>query len=237
MSPANLHHDLIRQNKVMANVPSRSFRAHRLLMECHFWSTEPCQTDYRPYRVLKLKEINVNKSYKIRTRKCAPQTSNLGHEIIETKKKCESEPKLCLSLLHYYCTAIKRMLLGIFRNINFSKLLCSVNDLFVFVPSESEVFSRLCIVFQRLKLLQRQVRFFAHIIDSGCVFVDPAKVVVITRIPAQDLMVNDGCTPFVRRIKYYLGMVFYYQHFIPNSSCISKPLFRLTAGQKRKGKL
>lgn len=142
-----------------------------------------------------------------------------------------------------------RMLLGIFGDINFSKLLCYLDDLLVFAPSESEVLSRLRTVFQRLRennlklspkkchLLQRRVKFLGHIIDSGGVSVDPAKVEVITRITAQDLMDNDGCTPSVKKIKSFLGMVFYYQHFIPNCSSISKPLFSLTAGQRRRGKL
>lgn len=46
----------------------------------------------------------------------------------------------------------------------------------------------------------------------------------------------DGCTPSVRRIKSFLGMVFYYQHFLPNCSAVAKPLFALTAGQKRRGR-
>ncbi len=142
-----------------------------------------------------------------------------------------------------------RMMLGIFGDMNFSKLLCYLDDLLVFAPSENEALSRLHTVFQRLRennlklspkkchLLQRRVKFLGHIIDSGGVSVDPAKVEVITRITAQDLMDNDGCTPSVKRIKSFLGMVFYYQHFIPNCSSISKPLFGLTAGQKRRGKL
>lgn len=142
-----------------------------------------------------------------------------------------------------------RMMLGIFGDLNFSKLLCYLDDLLVFAPSESEALSRLRTVFDRLRennlklspkkchLLQSQVRFLGHIIDSGGVSVDPAKVEVITRMTAHDLMDNDGCTPSVKRIKSFLGMVFYYQHFIPNCSSISKPLFGLTAGQKRRGKL
>lgn len=47
---------------------------------------------------------------------------------------------------------------------------------------------------------------------------------------------DDRCTPSVRRIKSYLGMVFFYQHFIPNCSSIAKLLFALTAGQKRRGR-
>ena len=66
--------------------------------------------------------------------------------------------------------------------------------------------------------------------------VDPAKVEVINRMQVQDLMDADGCTPSVRRLRSFLGMVFYYQHFIPNLSSTAKPLFALTAGQKRRGK-
>lgn len=36
-------------------------------------------------------------------------------------------------------------------------------------------------------------------------------------------------------MKSFLGMVLYYQDFIPNCSSIVKPLFALTAGQKRWG--
>lgn len=65
---------------------------------------------------------------------------------------------------------------------------------------------------------------------------DPAKVEVIYTMTKSDLMEDDGCTPSVRRIKSFLGMVFFYQHFIPNCSSIAKPLFALTAGKKRRGK-
>lgn len=140
-----------------------------------------------------------------------------------------------------------RMMLGIFGD--FSKLLSYLDDLLVFAPSESEALSRLRTVFQRLRennlklspkkchLLQRRVKFLGHIIVSKGVSVDPAKVEVISMMTAQDLMENDGCTPSVKRIESFLGMVFYYQHFIPSCSSIAKPLFALTAGQKRRGKL
>ncbi|XP_016112414.1 LOW QUALITY PROTEIN: uncharacterized protein [Sinocyclocheilus grahami] len=74
----------------------------------------------------------------------------------------------------------------------------------VWKKDESEALSRLRTVFQRLRennlklspkkchLLQRRVKFLGHIVDSGGVSVDPAKVEVITRITAQDLMDNDG---------------------------------------------
>lgn len=65
--------------------------------------------------------------------------------------------------------------------------------------------------------------------------VEPSKVEVITKMTIKDLMEVDGCTPSVRRIKSFLGMVFYYQHFIPKCSAIAKPLFASTSGQKRRG--
>jgi len=141
-----------------------------------------------------------------------------------------------------------RMMTGIFGDMNFTKLLCYLDDLLVFAPSEDEALSRLHTVFQRLRennmrlapkkchLLQKQVRFLGHVVGGGGVSVDPAKVEVITDMKVQDLMEDDGYTPSVRRIKSFLGMVFYYQHFIPNCSAIAKPLFALTAGQKRRGK-
>lgn len=38
------------------------------------------------------------------------------------------------------------------------------------------------------------------------------------------------------RVRSFLGMVMYYQHFIPGCSSIAKPLFALTAGQKHIGR-
>lgn len=141
-----------------------------------------------------------------------------------------------------------RVMTGIFGDMNFSKLLCYLDDFLVFAPTEDEALLRLQTVFQRLRennlklapkkchLLQKQVRFLGHVIDSGGVSVDPGKVEVINAMMTRDLMEDDGCTPSVKRIKSFLGMVFYYQHFIPHCSSVARPLFALTAGQKRRGK-
>lgn len=140
------------------------------------------------------------------------------------------------------------MMIGIFGDMNFTKLLCYLDDVLVFASSEDEALSRLRIVFQRLQennlklapkkchLLREEVRFLGHDINGEGVAVDPAKVEVITKMTVQDLMEDDECTPSIRRIRSFLGMVFYYQHFIPNCSSIVKPLFGLNAGQKRRGR-
>lgn len=136
----------------------------------------------------------------------------------------------------------------IFVDLNFSTLLCYLDDFLVFAPSEQEALNRLEAAFQRLRehnlklspkkchLLQRSVKSLGHIIDGDGVAVDPGKVEVIVRMTKKDLMEDDSHTPSVRRVKSFLGMIFYYQHFIPNCSSISKPLFALTAGQKQRGK-
>ncbi|XP_035987301.1 uncharacterized protein LOC118560421 [Fundulus heteroclitus] len=84
--------------------------------------------------------------------------------------------------------------------------------------------------------MRASVKFLGHVIDGNGVAVDPSKVEVISKMLTSDLMEDDGCTPSVRRIKSFLGMVFYYQHFLPNCSSLAKPLFALTAGQRRRGK-
>lgn len=141
-----------------------------------------------------------------------------------------------------------RMMMSIFGDMNFSSLLCYLDDLLVFAPNEETALERLEAVFQRLRdynlklspkkchLMQASVKFLGHIINEDGVSVDPSKVEVIAKLSKSDLMEEDGCTPSVRRIKSVLGMILYYQHFIPNCSSIAKPLFSLTAGQKRRTK-
>lgn len=139
-----------------------------------------------------------------------------------------------------------RMMLSIFGDLNFSSLLCYLDDLLVFAPDENAALERLEVVFQRLRshnlksskkkchLMQGSVKFLGHIIDGNGVSVDPSKVEAIVKLSKADLMEEDGCTPSVRRIKSVLGMILYYQHFIPNCSSVEKPLFSLTAGQKKR---
>ncbi|KAJ8381090.1 hypothetical protein SKAU_G00018680 [Synaphobranchus kaupii] len=57
---------------------------------------------------------------------------------------------------------------------------------------------------------------------------------LISSFRKEDLMDADGCTPSQKKVRSFLGMVLYYQHFIPGCSTIARPLFALTGGQKRK---
>ncbi|KAL1277366.1 hypothetical protein QQF64_024039 [Cirrhinus molitorella] len=143
-----------------------------------------------------------------------------------------------------------RMMLTIFGDQNFMSLLCYLDDLLVFGKNEEESLQRLEMVFQRLKehnlklspskcrFLRRSVKFLGHIVSQEGVASDPMKVEAITNVSEADLMEADGITPSVGKIRSFLGMVIYYQHFIENCSMIAKPLFQLTTGQKRprKGK-
>lgn len=70
----------------------------------------------------------------------------------------------------------------------------------------------------------------------SAVSTDPAKVEAVNKMVATNLMELDGVTPSQTRVRSFLGMVNYYQHFVPNYSTMAKPLFDLLAGQKQKHK-
>ena len=141
-----------------------------------------------------------------------------------------------------------RMMISIFGDQNFLSLLCYLDDLLVFAPTEALALERLEQVFSRLRqhnlklapkkcwLLRRSVKFLGHIIDESGVSTDPAKVEAVNKMVATDLMELDGVTPSQTRVRSFLGMVNYYQHFVPNYSSMAKPLFDLLAGQKQKRK-
>ncbi|XP_056880813.1 uncharacterized protein LOC130521201 [Takifugu flavidus] len=141
-----------------------------------------------------------------------------------------------------------RMMLSIFGDLNFSNLLCYLDDLLVFAPSVEESLSRLSVVFSRLRssnlklsqkkchFLRRSVKFLGHVVSADGVSVDQEKVSAISGFRREDLMESDGCTPSQQKVRSFLGMVLFYQHFIPACSRIAKPLYALTAGQKRRTK-
>lgn len=93
-----------------------------------------------------------------------------------------------------------------------------------------------CLANNNLKLspkkchfLRRSVRFLGHIICKDGVKTDPSKVQAINDVQEADLMESDGRTPCAKKIRSFLGMVLYYQHFIEGCSAKAKPLFNLVA--------
>lgn len=141
-----------------------------------------------------------------------------------------------------------RMMTSIFGDQNYLSLLCYLDDLLVFAPDEETALQRLEMVFGRLRghnlklspkkcfFLRRSVKFLGHIIDENGVSTDPSKVENIKNMTTSDLMEPDGVTPSQKRIRSFLGMVNYYQHFMPRYSAIAKPLFDLLRGERRKSK-
>ena len=137
-----------------------------------------------------------------------------------------------------------RMMLSIFGDENFSSLLYYLDDLMVFAPSEQLALEHLEMVFSRLKthklklapkkchLLKSSVRFLGHIICADGVRTYPDKVKTIADVGESELMESDGVTPSWKKIRSFLGMVFYYQHFIADCSAKAKPLFRLISGHQ-----
>lgn len=141
-----------------------------------------------------------------------------------------------------------RMMTSIFGDQNFLSLLCYLDDLLVFAPTEELTLERLELLFSHLRLhnlklalkkcwlLRRSVKFLGYIIDESGVSTDLAKVEAVSKMTTADLMDPDGVTPSQPRVRSFLGMVNYYQHFVPNYSTVARPLFDLMAGQKQKQK-
>ena len=105
------------------------------------------------------------------------------------------------------------MMMSIFGDENFTSLLCYLDDLLVFAPTEQLALDRLEMVFLRLKthnlklspkkcnFLRRSVKFLAHIICEEEVCTDPEKVRAITDMQVSDLMDSDGITLCPKKIR------------------------------------
>ncbi|KAJ8349066.1 hypothetical protein SKAU_G00276550 [Synaphobranchus kaupii] len=142
-----------------------------------------------------------------------------------------------------------RMMLSIFGDENFTSLLCYLDDIMVFAPTEQLALQRLEMVFSRLKnhnlklapkkchFLRRTVKFLGHVITESGVQTDYGKVEAISQVQVSDLMDSDGVSPSQKKIRSFLGMVLYYQHFIEDCSAKARPLFRLLSEQKTGRKL
>ncbi|RXN16245.1 gypsy retrotransposon integrase 1 [Labeo rohita] len=106
-----------------------------------------------------------------------------------------------------------RMMMSVFGDENFSSVLCYLDDLMVFAPSQSVALQRLEMVLSRLShhnlklapkkccFLRRSVKFLGHIISEEGIKTDPGKVEAINEIQASDLMEPDGKTPCQKKIR------------------------------------
>ncbi len=64
-----------------------------------------------------------------------------------------------------------------------------------------------------------------HVVTGNGVQTDPEKVKVISDIQTANLMEADGITPSQKKIRSFLGMILYYQHFIIDCSAKAKTSF------------
>lgn len=108
-----------------------------------------------------------------------------------------------------------RMMLNIFGDQNFLSLLCYLDDVLVFAPTEELAMERLRMVFERLKVhnlklapkkckfLQRSVKFLGHVISADGIATDPEKVRTIAALSEEDLMEDGTATPSQRKIRSF----------------------------------
>ncbi|KAK7906651.1 hypothetical protein WMY93_015263 [Mugilogobius chulae] len=108
-----------------------------------------------------------------------------------------------------------RLMMNIFGDQNFMTLLCYLDDVLVYAPGGALSFLDMC----------------------GWIYgvsTDPDKIKAITSMTEADLMMEDGCNTFSKKIKSFLGMTMYYQQFIQNCSSIAKAPFHTHSCPKRK---
>ncbi|XP_061740923.1 uncharacterized protein LOC133541492 [Nerophis ophidion] len=137
-----------------------------------------------------------------------------------------------------------RMMMTIFGDQNFLSLLCYLDDILVFAPTEQLALQRLEMVFERLQahnlklapkkchFMRPSVKFLGHIVQRNGISTDPDKVTAIVGLGEKDLMEEGTNIPSPSKIRSFLGMVGFYQQFFEGYSRISKPLFALTSGVK-----
>ncbi len=125
------------------------------------------------------------------------------------------------------------MMLTVFGDQNFTSLLCYLDDVLVFAPTEELALERLEMVFKHLKthnlklapkkchLLRSSVKFLGHNISADGIATDPEKVKAITSVTEEDLIVEGTNVPSQQKIRSFLGMVVFYQQFIEDCSSIA----------------
>lgn len=89
----------------------------------------------------------------------------------------------------------------------------------------------------KCKILHRSVKFLGRIFSQEGVASDPLNIKAIVSVSEKDLIETDGVTLSVGKIRSFLCMVVYYQHFIENYSTIARHLFQLMSGQKKPRKV
>ena len=82
--------------------------------------------------------------------------------------------------------------------------------------------------------LRKSVKFLGHIVNEHGVSTDTGKVESISSMIVTDLVSLCQLPSSEKRVRSFLGMLNFYQHFIPGYSALAKPLFSLLAGQKQK---
>lgn len=114
----------------------------------------------------------------------------------------------------------------------------STIDLTSVFSSEQQAVECLEMIFAHLKqhrlapkkchLLRRTLKFLSHIVCETGVKTDPDKVQALNDVQKANLMEGDSVMP---KIRFFLSMVLYYQHFIEDCSAKVRPLFRLCSEQ------
>lgn len=126
------------------------------------------------------------------------------------------------------------------RDLRFKNVLVYIDDILVHHENEEGCLDLLEIVFERLKLagmtinlqkstfFPRELRYLGHLIEQGRLRPDPKKVAVLDKIQGPKT---------ITEVRSLLGMIGYFQNYIPGYSRIAVPITNLLKNQKNRKRL
>ena len=124
----------------------------------------------------------------------------------------------------------QRLMDVVLNGLSLQICLAYLDDVIVFSRDLDEHLLRLRRVFERLqnaglkvkpskcKILQRQVSFLGHVIDSDGISTDPEKIRAVTDWPTPNS---------VRDVRAFIGLASYYRRFVQDFAAIAAPLHQL----------
>ena len=150
--------------------------------------------------------------------------------------ECESMPfRLCNDL-----PTFQRLMQNCLGELNLTYCLIYLDDMIVFSETPEEHLLRMCVVFNRLRehglklkpskcdVFKSEINYLAHHVSKEGVQPTKNNLESIAQCPPPDTYT---------KVKFFMGLIGHYRHFIKGFAKIAAPLYDLTSGENKDKKL